>query len=109
MNLIELIKIFRKGKEVEDFYKEQSLDSESEVVEIYMRKPFDIYSKIYFFEIEETEGAIEYEKDGQTFYNLFDFYYFQDLMSDYKKGNNKLEISDSELAKKILDYAIKDA
>jgi len=58
MALVELVKYFRKGGTYEDFYDKCSLSLESEVVEIYMMKPFSFDNDLAFFEIENAEGMM---------------------------------------------------
>lgn len=54
MKLAELIQFFRNGGSYEEFCQTQSLDTESEVVEIYMEQPVKIDNNLAFFEIEKT-------------------------------------------------------
>jgi len=108
MTLTELIHYFRSGGKYEHFCHEQSLDPESEVIEIYARAPFSLESNLAFFEIEKTEGRIEYSHDNIKYHNLFDFYFFQDAIEE-SKGESKRHLDDSEIASKLLSYAINNA
>jgi hypothetical protein len=108
MKLEELIIYFRKGGVFAEFCQNYSLDVDAEVIEVYMQKPFSIDSDLAFFEIEKTEGNIEYFSDGFKYYNLFDFYYFFDMIDELKEGDNK-KLSDKEVAERALSYTIKDA
>jgi len=105
MILEDLIKFFRNGKEFTAFCNEQSLDVDSEVIEVYMQKPFALEKEIFFFPIEETEGMVEYSHNGKVYYNLFDFYYFQDFIQDSMSTSH----STQELAKVLLKYAESDS
>jgi hypothetical protein len=73
-----------------------------------MQKPFCIENDLAFFEIEKTEGTIEYTFNDVIYFNLFDFYYFQDVLEDSNRGNN-LSLSDEVIAKSLYDYAMNDA
>jgi len=108
MKLVELVNYFRKGGSFEEFCNDKSLDVEAEVVEVYMEKPFDLGNDLAFFEIEKTEGNVEHTSNGVTYFNLFDFYYFLDAIEESNEGGNK-SMSDDELAKRLLSYAIQDA
>lgn len=108
MKLLELVKYFRKDGTYEEFCEKHSLNLESEVVEIYMKKPFSFDNDLAFFEIENTEGKIEYTFNNENFYNLFDFYYFQDAIEESNSQNNIL-LSDAIIAKRLYDYAMNDA
>ena len=108
MKLVELVNYFKRGGSFEEFCKDNSLDKEAEVIEIYMEKPFDLSNDLAFFEIEKTEGNVEYTSNGVTYYNLFDFYCFLDAISESNEGGNR-SISDNEIAQRLLSYAIHDA
>ncbi len=60
MKLVELVNYFRTGGSYEKFCQDKLLDVESEIVEIYMEKPFDLGNDLGCFEIEKTKGKIEY-------------------------------------------------
>jgi hypothetical protein len=106
MKLIQLISYFRSGGTFEGFCKAQALNAEAEVIEIYAQKPVSLDSQLGFFPIEETQGHVEFEFEGLQYQNLFDFFYFLDVIDDIK-GN--LLPGDVELAQNLLSYALKDA
>jgi hypothetical protein len=108
MTLTELINYFRTKGNQEEFFKNNSLNIESEVVEIYMQKPFNIGNNIEFFEIEKTEGKIEFEFQNVKYYNLTDFYYFLDFIEDSKTKVNE-NLTDLKLSEILLNYCINDA
>ncbi|PTS82818.1 hypothetical protein DBR00_17075 [Pseudomonas sp. HMWF032] len=106
MKLVELVAYFRKGGSFREFCREQGIRDESEVVEIYAEEPVNINSVLNFFPIEETGGCVSFEFNGRKYENLFDFFYFLDVMEGAK---SQIELSDLELADKIFAYAVKDA
>lgn len=108
MKLLELVKYFRHGGSYESFCDKESLDHESEVVEIYMKKPLDLNSDLGFFEIEKTEGAYEFNNNNINYINLFDFYYFLDAIEDSNIETNK-KLTDENLTKVLYEYGINDA
>lgn len=107
-NLVDLVRFFRNGGSLENFCLEQGLNSESEVIEIYMQKPFSLNSELACFEIEDTEGAVEYSFNSTIYYNLFDFYYFLDAIEESNDSPNSKR-TDREIAEALLSYAINDA
>lgn len=106
MTLEKLINYFRLDGNQKDFFETYSLDTESEAIEIYMQKPFNIENNIKLFEIEKTEGLQEYEVENIKYYNLTDFYYFLGFIEESKKN---IKLTDKELAGVLLDYALNDA
>jgi hypothetical protein len=106
MKLINLVSYFRIGGTYKEFCKTQEINSESEVVEIYAQMPVKLDSQLGFFPIEETEGRIEYLAEGLQYQNLFDFFYFLDVMKDVN-GNNLL--SDCDIAQTLFSFALNDA
>ncbi|AFM03140.1 hypothetical protein Fleli_0677 [Bernardetia litoralis DSM 6794] len=42
MNIIDLVHLFRQNNSLEDFCQKNNLDNDSEVIEIYMQKPFGL-------------------------------------------------------------------
>jgi len=61
MKLIELINYFRKGGDYKNFCNTNSLNIDSEVIEIYMKPPLKLENELAFFEIEETDGMSDFE------------------------------------------------
>lgn len=108
MNLIELVKYFRKGGTYEEFCQENGLNFESEVIEIYTTKPYKLENDLAFFEIEKTEGKIEYHDNDKTYFNLFDFYFFQDAIEE-SHGHQNSSLPDETIAQKLFNYGINDA
>lgn len=108
MKLIELVNYFRKGGSFERFCQDKYLDLESEAIEIYVEKSFNLDNNLAFFEIEKTEGRFEYTFNGITYFNLFDFYYFLGAIEESSNDENR-SLSDNEIAHSLLSYAIKDA
>lgn len=106
MKLIDLIGFFRRGGSYDAFCLANSLDANSEAIEIYGQMPLSMESALGFLPIEESKGKIQMEIDGAHYVNLFDFFYFQDVITDAK---NTPEMDDRSLAAKLMNYAIKDA
>jgi hypothetical protein len=105
MTLPELINYFREdGSTYEGFCKMQRLDADIESVEMYMPKPFGLNGKLEFFKVEETAGKSPYEYNGSEFYNMFDFYYFMNIIKDPRNEN----MADIDLALRLIDYAERD-
>jgi hypothetical protein len=105
MKLIDLVTYFRNGGTFKDFCNTQGLNVESEVIEIYAQVPVGLESQLGFFRIEDTQGKAEFSPNGVEYKSLFDFFYFLEAIQDLKGA----QLSDGEVAQKLLSYALKDA
>jgi hypothetical protein len=107
MKLINLVEYLVDPEKLENLYTNENLNTGSEALLIYMQGELTLESEIKFFAIEETEDDLVYEKDGMQYEQLFPIDYAIGLIeSDLKlkrKGYSNLEI-----AKRLLEYRIKD-
>ena len=106
MNIIELVSFFRDSGTFYEFCQNESIDTNSETIEIFSRNPKDISAQIIFLPIEETEGKNILKIDNVTYYNLFDFFYFLDVIKDAKTQKS---ISNIELSKILIKYSENDS
>lgn len=108
MNLSELINYFRNGGTYKDFCHNQSLDQTSEAIEVYMEQPLELNNNLAFFEIETTEGSLEFVKDGIRYYSLFGFHYLFEVLEEIKNSDHR-DLTDKDIAEILFNYAINDA
>jgi hypothetical protein len=108
MILEDLINNFIEGGTYDEFCLKENLDVEAEVIELYMSAPVMVDNTVNFFEIEKTNGMIDYEENGVKYHNLFDFYFFLEVIDDYKRGRIK-QTTNRELAERLIYYAINDS
>ncbi len=106
MKLVDLVAFFRQGGAFDDFCKANGLSAESEVIEIYAQEPVSLESQLGFFPIEETEGRVEFQSGALNYHNLFDFFYFLEVINDVKGSESA---DNEELAQTLFSYAMKDA
>jgi len=106
MELSNLITFFRQGGNFSDFCQAQGLDEAAEAIEIFAREPVGWESELGFFAIEDTGGQIELQVDGVKYHNLFDFFYFLDVI---KEVDGHEEWTDAALAQRLFSYAMNDA
>jgi hypothetical protein len=108
MKLINLIEYLVNPHKLDELYLTEKLNTDSEALLIYMQGALDLASEIKFFAIEETGDHLVYEKDGVQYEQLFPIDYAIELIEsdlDLKgKGYSNLQI-----AKRLLEYRIKDA
>lgn len=107
MNLLQLVSYFRMGGSFEVFCQQQSLNIDSEAIDIFMEKPLGINKGLTFSELEKSDGKIELTKNGIEYYYLFDFHYFLDAIEESIADEHK-EKSDIELSQILLHFAIHD-
>lgn len=108
MKLIDLIEYLKNSFLLEKLYESQKFNSESEAIIVYMKDSISLNSEICFFEIEETEDEMLFEKNGIKYFQFFPIDYAVSLIeSDLNLKNNGY--SNSEIAERLLSYRIKDA
>lgn len=105
MNLSELINYFRNGGSYKEFCQDQSVDQGSEAVEIYMEQPLELNNTLAFFEIETTEGSLEFVKDGVRYYSLFGFPYLINVLEEIKNSDHQ-DLADKDIAELLYNYVI---
>lgn len=96
-------------EQLEQLYKELGLntDSESKPLLIYMEGEIDLTSEIVFFESDETEDDLIFEKDGKRFVNLWDIdyvIYLLEMLDLLDKGYTNIKI-----AQRLIEYRLNDA
>lgn len=108
MNLTELINFLIHPEQLEELYKEQGVNTESEALIIYLRETLSLKSEISFFTIEETEGDLSFTKDGVQYIALFSVDHTLDLI-EYDLDLKDKGYSDEAIAQRLLEYRINDA
>ncbi|MDR2002375.1 MAG: hypothetical protein LBQ74_05030 [Prevotella sp.] len=107
MNLENLVDYLVNPMKLNVLYKDLNLNLDSEAILIYMQDSLNIESKIFLFEIEETEDRIQYEKDGILYIQLFPVEYAAELLDDFSV--NYSGFSNFDIANRLLQYRINDA
>lgn len=108
MKLEDLIKYLLNPEQLEVLYQEEEINTESEALLIYMNGALDLKSEISVFEIEETEDDLVFERNGEKYFQLFPIDYAIELIESDLELKDK-GYSDLEIAKRLLDYRLKDA
>lgn len=108
MKLIELIKYLVNPEKLGELYQQQGLNTESEAILIYMKGDLDLESEILFFEIEETDDFLVFEKDDIKYVQLFSVEHIINLIENDLDMKDK-GYSDLEIAERLLKYRKYDA
>ncbi len=108
MKLTQLIPYLLDENNLERIYDDFNLNKDSEEVIIFMRDQLDIDSEITFFDYEETDGEIEFEKDRVRYIYLFSIDYASELILEDLNLKGK-RYTDLAIAQRLLEYRIKDA
>lgn len=108
MKLVELIPYLINPVKLNELYLKWDLNIESEALLICMKLKLDLDSEIVFFEIEETEGDLVFEKDEMTYFELFPLEYAIGLI-EFDLNLKDKGYSDYEIAQRLLEYRHKDA
>ncbi|MBX2916853.1 MAG: hypothetical protein KF856_16410 [Cyclobacteriaceae bacterium] len=106
MKLLELVEYLKNPNSLENLLGKELKNVEIDLIEIYMIESIALDSQIKFFDAEKIPSTIEIEVDGLKYINLFPLYMAQELVEEFTSiyGKNNLEI-----AKRLIEYRIKDA
>jgi hypothetical protein len=108
MNIIELIPHLKDLEKAEALSFIMLPDIEFDLIELYMKDNLKLDSDIVSFDAESIPNELLIEIDGIKYENLFPLYMAQEMVEEYV-NIYKNEISDLEIAEKLLDYRRKDA
>ncbi len=108
MKLIDLIPYLIDMEKLSNFYLENNLNFDSEEVSIYMVDKIDVNSNIYFFEVEETDGEVEFEKEGVIYLSFFPLEHTYELVKDELDLLNK-GLTNQQISERLVQYRIYDA
>ena len=108
MKLIDLIEYLINPEKLETLYKSENLNMDSDALLIYMEKSLDLNSNLKFFEIEETEDNLMFEKDNIKYIQFFPFDYAVELIENDLDLKNK-GLENIIIAKRLLEYRLRDA
>ena len=105
MKLVDLIPYLGNSNNLEQLLVEQNLNMDSEAIIICMENSLDIDAEIYFFEIEQTEGNLVFERDGIRYIELFPAYHALEIVESYLLPSD----DNQKIANRLLEYRINDA
>ena len=108
MKLETLINYLLNAELLQNWYKNENLNLDSEALLIYMKHELHLDSEIKIFEIEETKDKLTFEKGGVTYIQVLPIDYAITLIHEDLALANK-GISDLDIAKRLLEYRIFDA
>jgi len=108
MKLVDLIEYLVNPDQLVSLYQREGLNAESEAVLIYMKDVLALEAEIAFFEIEETEDDLIFEKNGVRYFQLFPIDYAVELIDSDLSLKDK-GYSNLEIAQRLLEYRLKDA
>jgi hypothetical protein len=105
MKLVDLIAFLKYPDELERLFIEKKLDMGSEAIIICMEKELHIDSEIHFFEIEQTEGNLVFERNDIKYIELFPAYHAVEIVESYFPPSD----DNQKIANRLLEYRINDA
>lgn len=105
MNIIELVKHLKSFKQTENFITEYVPTIEYDLVDIYMTGKLGLDSEIAFFDAEKIPNRLIIDIDGIIYENLFPLNLAQEMVEELNVSN----LTDLEIAKRILEFREKDA
>lgn len=108
MTFAEAIDAFKSMTTTKELVSQTLGDLEAGLIDVYLKDNPEIDSEIVFFDVDKIPGMLEITVDGIRYVNLFPLEMLQEMVQDYSKLSSG-KLSDSEIAKKILDYRMRDA
>ena len=108
MKYLELIKYLTDSSKLPELYKMHGVDPDSEAIIIFFAEKFELNSEIALWEIEETEGELEFVKDGLVYMELFPVNHAVNLI-EFDLNLKDKGYSDEQIAQRLLEYRINDA
>lgn len=108
MTIIELVPHLKSLSKAEVLSNSILLDIEFDLIELYMKESLKLDSDIVFFDAESIPNELLIEVDGIKYESLFPLYMAQEMVEEYDTLY-KNQLSDLEIAKRLLDYREKDA
>jgi len=107
MNLVELIPHLKTIEKAEVLIKEVAPGIYFDTIDLYLKDKMALDSEIIFPDGETTPDTIVITIDDAQYENLFPLYMAQEMVEEY--AGNYPNLSDTEIAQHLLDYAINDA
>lgn len=108
MEYIDLITYLVSLEKIDDLINQFHVSEKSEALIICLKNSLDLHSEVAIFEIEETGGYLEFDKNGNKYIELFPLEHAIDLIEfdlELKDRGYSIEY----IAKRLLDYRLNDA
>lgn len=103
MKLKDLIPYLKSNEKVQELYDKEQLDFGSEAIVVYLKHELNIHSEVQFFEIEETDNALDYQEHGISYIQLFSL---DDMYDMLKSDQAFLALSDENVARELITRRI---
>lgn len=108
MKLIEVIDYLKTIENTEKLIAIEGPSIELGLIDVYLKDKLDIESEVRFFDVDSIPNNLEIDIDGIHYVNLFPLVMIQEMIQDYLNLTTP-KPSNSEIAKRLLEYRIKDA
>ncbi|MBS0027275.1 hypothetical protein ACTJJ0_12480 [Chitinophaga sp. 22321] len=108
MNIIELIDHLKSFDLAEKFINNILPEVDFDEILIYMKDNVGLDAEISFYDAESIPSQLIMEIDGNKFEFFFPLYQAQEMVEEYATKYNQ-ELSNLEIAKRMLDYHLNDA
>ncbi len=108
MKLIETIGYLKTIGNTEKLIASEGLSIELGLIDVYLKDKLDIESEVRFFDVDTIPNNLEIDIEGIHYVNLFPLVMMQEIIQDYSNLTTP-KPSNTEIAKRLLEYRIKDA
>lgn len=107
MNFLNFIDYLIDPEKLVDLVTQLNVNNESEALIACLKDSLEIDSEVAIFGIEDTDGKLKFEKDGNKFIELFPLEMLQEMTVEHV--NTYKGISNYEIAQRLIKYRINDA
>ncbi len=105
MTFSDLIPYLLDPEKLESLYEQYNLDREAEYILVYAIEDLTLDAEIVFFDPEETDDYLIFEKDGVKYVQFFPIDHAIDLLDQLEVRGKPIK----QIAKRLLKYRIYDA
>ena len=106
---VDLIPYLQNEQTLNELYGEQNININSECVQAYMQDSLSLESEIRFFDIELTNDDLEIQLDGKKYIQLFPIELGIEFYTYFAQEFKDRQYTETEKAKRFLDYRLNDA
>jgi len=108
MIFFEIIGHLKSIEKAQNFIKSELLNAEFDQIDTCLKGSLEVRSEVRFFDAETIPSSLLVEIDREQLVNLFPLNLLQEMIEEYENIPGR-KLTNLEIARKILEYRMKDA